>query len=131
MANPVYQRVDVHFKAVLHNRVKDESAALRELTVLARNYLAPWISGGDIPAFRQCYSYKELHARLVNHEAVMRLALLEVDGQSLEQVDYDTEDIAIRGGEPWSIPVPAIRIELLSPADGIGESEIGANFIIR
>ena len=131
VANPVYQRVDVHFKAVLHNRVKDESAALRELTVLARNYLAPWISGGDIPAFRQCYSYKELHARLVNHEAVMRLALLEVDGQSLEQVDYDTEDIAIRGGEPWSIPVPAIRIELLSPADGIGESEIGANFIIR
>ena len=49
----------------------------------------------------------------------------------MEKVDYDTEDIPIRGEHPWSIPVPDIEVELLSPSDGIGESEIGANFIIR
>ena len=129
--NPAYQRVDVRCRVVLHDHAVDESAARRELATLARNYLAPWISQGEIPVFRQCRSYKELHARLVNHESVMRLVLLEVDGQSRENVDYDTEDIPIRGEHPWSILIPSIRIELLSPADGIGESEIGANFIIR
>ena len=131
VVNPVYQKVAVTCKAVLQEHITDEAAVLRGLASLARNYLAPWLAKEEIPAFRQCYSYKELHARLANHEAVMRLALLEVDGRSLEKVDYDTEDIPIRGEHPWSIPVPDIEVELLSPSDGIGESEIGANFIIR
>ena len=130
MVNPFYQQVKVHCKVVLWDKVKDEARTLRQLTEIVWNYLAPWQRKGDIPTFRQSYSYKELHARLVNHEDVMRLPLLEMDGKSLPHVDYDTEDITIKGEKPWSIPLPDIKIETLSPHDGIEEAEIGGNFII-
>lgn len=71
-----------------------------------------------------------MHARLANHEDVMRLSLLEVDGKSLPRVDYDTEDLLLKGNMPWSILLPDIKIETLSPHDGIEEAEIGGNFII-
>ena len=72
-----------------------------------------------------------MHARLANHEDVMRLSLLEVNGKSLPHVDYNTEDILIKGDMPWSILLPDIKkIEALSPHDGIEEAEIGGNFII-
>ena len=130
VVNPFYQQVKVHCKVVLWDKMKDEARTLRQLTEIVWNYLAPWQRKGDIPTFRQSYSYKELHARLVNHEDVMRLPLLEMDGKSLPHVDYDTEDITIKGEKPWSIPLPDIKIETLSPHDGIEEAEIGGNFII-
>ena len=46
-------------------------------------------------------------------------------------MDYNTDDILIKGDMPWSILLPDIKkIETLSPHDGIEEAEIGGNFII-
>ena len=99
--NPVYERVNVH-----------------------------WYRKEEIPMLRQRYSYKELHARMVNHEDLMRLVTLEVNGKSLSRIDVDTVDFTFEGKHPWSVLLPVIKIELLSPYDGIEKAEIGSNFII-
>lgn len=129
--NPVYEQVIVHCKVILWDSVQDEGKTLRQLVVLAQNYLAPWYRKSTIPELRLRFSYKELHARMANHEDLMKLAHLEVNGKSLPHVDVDTEDMIIQGKHPWSILYPKIEIELLSPHDGINEAEIGGNFIIK
>ena len=112
------------------DRVQDEGKALRQLTILAQNYIAPWYRKGEIPVLGQHFSYKELHARMVNHEDLMKLVVLKVNGKSLSRVDMDTEDMTFKGKQPWNILLPEIKIELLSPHDGINNAEIGGNFII-
>lgn len=128
--NPVYERVNIHCKAVLWDHVQDEGKAVRQLVVLVQNYIAPWYRKKDIPVLGQRYSYKELHARMVNHEDLMRLVTLEVGGKSLPRVDIDTVDLTFKGKHLWSVLLPVIKIELLSPHDGIDKAEIGSNFII-
>lgn len=128
--NPVYERVNVHCKAILWDSVPDKGKAVRQLVVLAQNYIAPWYRKEEIPMLRQRYSYKELHARMVNHEDLMRLVTLEVNGKSLPSIDVDTVDFTFEGKHPWSVLLPIIKIELLSPHDGIEKAEIGSNFII-
>ena len=128
--NPVYERVNVHCKAILWDSVPDKGKAVRQLVVLAQNYIAPWYRKKEIPILRQRYSYKELHTRMVNHEDLMRLVTLEVNGKSLPRIDVDTVDFTFEGKHPWSVLLPVIKIELLSPHDGIEKAEIGSNFII-
>ena len=128
--NPVYERVNIRCKAILWDSVPDKSKAVRQLVVLAQNYIAPWYRKGEIPVLRQRYSYKELHARMVNHEDLMRLVTLEVGGKSLPRVGIDTVDFTFKGKHPWNVLLPVIKIELLSPHDGIDKAEIGSNFII-
>ena len=128
--NPVYERVEVHCKAVLWDSVQDKGKTIRQLVVLAQNYIAPWYRKYEIPELRKQFSYKELHARMVNHEDLMKLVVLEVDGKSLPNVDIDTKDLIFKGSHPWSVLLPEIEIELLSPHGGIEEAEIGGNFII-
>lgn len=131
VVNPVYERLYICCKAVLWDSVQDEAKVLRQLTVLAQNYIAPWLRKGEIPLLRQHFSYKELHARMVNHEDLMKLSTLEVNGRSLPYVDIDTDDFIISGSHPSHVLLPKIKIELLSPHDGIDEAEIEGNFIIR
>ena len=128
--NPVYERVNVHCKAILWDSVPDKGKAVRQLVVLAQNYIAPWYRKEEIPMLRQRYSYKELHARMVNHEDLMRLVTLEVNGKSLPSIDVDTVDFTFEGKHSWSVLLPIIKIELLSLHDGIEKAEIGSNFII-
>ena len=128
--NPVYERVNVHCKAILWDSVPDKGKAVRQLVVLAQNYIAPWYRKEEIPMLRQRYSYKELHARMVNHEDLMRLVTLAVNGKSLPSIDVDTVDFTFEGKHPWSVLLPIIKIELLSLHDGIEKAEIGSNFII-
>lgn len=128
--NPVYEELNIYCKAVLWDKVQDEGKAVRQLVVLAQNYIAPWYRKHEIPELCQSYSYKELHARMVNHEDLMRLVSLEVNGNSLSDVGVDAPDMEIKGHTAWSVLLPKVTIELLSPHDGINESEIGGNFII-
>ena len=51
----------------------------------------------------------------VNHEDLMRLVTLEVNGKSLSRIDVDTVDFTFEGKHPWSVLLPVIKIELLSP----------------
>lgn len=128
--NPKYEKIEVYCRVVLRDDVQDESKVLRQLVVLAQNCIAPWYRTEEIPDSGQYFSYKELHARMANHEDLMGLVSLEVGGISLPNVDIDTEDHIFKGSEPWSILLPKIEIELLSPGDGIEGAEIGGNFII-
>lgn len=128
--NPVYERVKVHCKAVLWGSVQDENKAIRQLVVLAQNYIAPWYRKKEIPALCQSYSYKELHARMANHEDLMKLVVLEVDMEYLPHTYINEKNPIFKGSHPWSVLLPEIKIELLSPHDGINEAEIGGNFII-
>ena len=131
VVNPQYEKITVDCKVVLRENIQDESRVLRQLTVLARNCIAPWLRTGEIPDSGDTFSYKELHARLANHEALLRLASLKVDGFSLPDTGIGTEDRLFRGEREWSILLPEINIKLLSSDDGIEEAEIGGNFIIR
>lgn len=128
--NPVYERVKVHCKAVLWDRVQDENKTIRQLVVLAQNYIAPWYRKKEIPALRQSFSYKELHARMVNHEDLMKLVALKVKMDHLPHVDINEKNPIFKGSHPWSVLLPEIKIEILSPHNGINEAEIGGNFII-
>lgn len=129
--NPVYEQVKVHCKAILWDKVQDEGKAVRQLVVLAQNYLAPWYRKGEIPALRQQFSYKELHARMANHEDLMKLIALDVKLERTPPVIVDEKHPTFQGEHPWSVLLPKIAIELLSPHDGIENAEIGGNFIIR
>lgn len=130
VVNPQYEKIAVDCKVVLRKDIQDESRVLRQLVVLAQNCIAPWLRTGEIPDSGDTFSYKELHARLANHEALLHLVSLKVDGFSLPDTGIGTEDRLFRGEKEWSILLPEINIELLSPEDGIEEAEIGGNFII-
>lgn len=129
VVNPQYEKIDIDCKVVLRKDVQDEGRVLRQLVVLAQDCIAPWLRTGEIPDSGDSFSYKKLHARLANHEALLRLASLEVNGRQ-----YDTGikagDSFFRSKEPWGILLPEINIEMLSPEDGIEGAEIGGNFII-
>lgn len=136
--NPVYERTDVHIKVRLHENAKDEGKVIRQLTVLAQDYLAPWQRKGEIPEPGQTYSPLALHSRLVNHEDVEELLGLTVNGKDMlpkedkdgENKDKDKES-PIRGTYPWSILLPKVEIGLLPYRSGIEEAEIGGNFTIN
>jgi len=136
--NPVYEQTVVHIKARLHEDTDDEDKVIRQLVVLAQNYLAPWKRKGDIPEPGQTYSPLALHSRLVNHEDVEELLELTVSGKDIlpkEDKDGENEDgdkeRPIRGTYPWSILLPKVEIGLLSYRSGIEEAEIGGNFTIN
>lgn len=129
--NPVYEQVKVHCKAILWDKVQDEGKAVRQLVVLAQNYLAPWYRKKELPALRQCFSYNELHARMANHEDLMKLIELDVQQERVPPVKINEKLPIFKGEHLWSILYPQIEIELLSPHDGINEAEIGGNFIIK
>lgn len=129
--NPVYQEIKVTCKAVLRGNVQDEGKVVRNLIVLAQNYLASWKRKGEIPDLQQGFSYKELHSRLANHEDLQTVVELRVGGMSLPVVDFDSEDITIKGDHPWNVLNPQIEIILLSSDDGIESTEIGSSFIIK
>ena len=136
--NPVYEQTVVHIKARLHEDTDDEDKVIRQLVVLAQNYLAPWKRKGDIPEPGQTYSPLALHSRLVNHEDVEELLGLTVNGKDMlpkedkdgENKDKDKES-PIRGTYPWSILLPKVEIGLLPYQSGIEEAEIGGNFTIN
>lgn len=130
VVNPQYEKIVINCKAVLRKDIQDESRVSSQLAVLAQNCVAPWLRTGEIPDSGESFSYKELHARLANHEALLRLASLEVDGFSLPDTGTGTEDRLFRGEKEWSVLLPETNIELLSPEDGIEGAEIGGNFII-
>lgn len=136
--NPVYEQTVVHIKARLHEDTDDENKVIRQLVVLAQNYLAPWKRKGDIPEPGQTYSPLALHSRLVNHEDVEELLELTVSGKDIlpkEEKDGENEDgdkeSPIRGTYPWSILLPKVEIGLLPYRSGIEEAEIGGNFTIN
>lgn len=129
--NPVYELVKVHCKAVLWDKVQDEGKAVRQLVVLAQNYIAPWYRKGEIPSLRQSFSYKELHARMANHEDLMKLIALDVHIERTPPVVINEQYPVFKGKHLWSVLLPKVTIELLSPHDGIENAEIGGNFIIR
>lgn len=138
VTNPVYEQTDVHIKARLHEDTDDEDKVIRQLVMLAQNYLAPWKRKGDIPEPGQTYSPLALHSRLVNHEDVEELLELTVNGKDIlpkedkdgENEDGDKESL-IRGTYPWSILLSKVEIGLLPYRSGIEEAEIGGNFTIN
>lgn len=132
--NPVYERTDVHIKVRLHENAKDESKVIRQLTVLAQDYLAPWQRKGEIPEPGQAYSMQALRSKLANHEDVEELLALTVNVENGTQTSLtgkDEKDEKICGKYPWSILLPKIKIELLPYQAGIEEAEIGGNFTIN
>lgn len=129
--NPVYEELKVVCKAVLREEVADEGKVVRNLITLAWNYLAPWKRRGTIPELQQTYSYKELHARMANHEDLQTVVELTAGGHTPGTVDFDSSDYTIKGTYPYSVLIPKIEIILLSPDDGIESTEIGSSFIIK
>lgn len=130
VVNPQYEKIAIDCKVVLRKDIQDDSRVLRQLVVLAQNCIAPWLRTGEIPDSGDFFSYKELHARLANHEALLRLASLEVNGDSLKDVKIETKDLLFKSEKEWGILLPEINIKLLSPEDGIESTEIEGNFII-
>lgn len=132
--NPVYERTDVRIKVRLHENVEDEGEVIRQLAVLAQDYLAPWKRKGELPEPGLTYSMQALRSRLANHEDVEELLELTVNVENGTQASLagkDGKDERICGKHPWSIQLPKTEIELLPYQAGIEEAEIGGNFTIN
>ena len=134
VVNPVYERTNVHIKVRLHEDVEDEGKVIRQLVILAQDYLAPWQRQGELPEPGTAYSMQALHSRLANHEDVEELLELAVNVENGTQASLtgkEGKDDRICGKYPWSILLPKIKIELLPYQSGIEEAEIGGNFTIN
>ncbi len=132
VCNPIYQKVHIECVAILKLNIKDEGAIMRRLTQMVKNYYEGWVIIGKLPELGWKYSYKELHTLLVNDEDVSRLIKLEVNNESLCDVDIDVEDKYLRGNKPWSVLIPyPINLRLMYSNRGIDNAEIGANFIVK
>lgn len=128
--NPVYRPIDVFCKAILKSVQVDKEKVEWQLTFIIRNYLAPWIRKNTFPQPGQIYSYRELHARIANHEYIRKMEKLTIDGKSPQGKD-EKEDFILTMESPWIIPVPGkIIITLLPPTNGVDEGEIGKDFKI-
>lgn len=129
--NPVYRPIDVFCKAILKSVQVDKEIVESQLIFIIRNYLAPWIRKNTFPQPGQIYSYRELHARMANHEYINKMEKLTIDGKS-PQGKNEKEDFILTMDLPWIIPIPGkIVITLLPPTNGVDEGEIGKNFKIR
>lgn len=137
VVNPVYERTDVHIKVRLHEDVEDEGKVVRQLIILAQDYLAPWQRQGELPEPGTACSMQALRSRLANHEDVEELLELAVNVENGTQAsltgkeDKEGKDDRICGKYPWSILLPRTEIELLPYRSGIEEAEIGGNFTIN
>lgn len=131
--NPVYEQKEIYFKAVLRDKVQDDGRTLRQLVVLAQDYIAPWYRKGEIPETGRIYSCKALYARMANHENLMPEAELKVDDivMTFNDIELKKEDKTFGVSHPWNVLLPKVKIELLSSGDGIGKAGIEKNFIIR
>lgn len=129
VTNPLYEAVAVKCEATLHFGVQDTGKVLDNLTVIVERYFQPWQKDGGFPVPGQAFSAKELRSRLVNHEDLQRVTLLEIDGKPYTEDMPDEED-AIKGSEPGSILLPKVEIKLAAPDDGIGGNGIGSDFVI-
>lgn len=128
VVNPLYEKVTVACKGTLHFGVRDRGDVENDLRSLAEGYFMPWRKYGELPTPGKVYSFKELRARLVNHEDLQRVVSLTVNGRECPR-DGSGED-AIRGKEPWSVLIPEVDIRLFTPDDGVGENGIGYDFVI-
>lgn len=128
VVNPLYEKVTVECEATLHFSVPDAGKVENDLTAIAETYFMPWKRKGTLPTPGQTYSYKELHARLVNHEDLQRVTSLTVDGREWDKENGKSD--TIRGTEPWSVLIPEVTIRLSSPDDGIGGNGIGTDFVV-
>lgn len=134
VSNPIYQHIKVECKVIIRPDIKDEGAVIRRMTRRIKNYFAGWIDAKVLPEPGWVYSYKELHARLVNDEGIQKLVELTIDGRSISNVDVDdvdVEDQEIKGDAPWHIFVPDIEIRMFPPIAGLGQARMGINFTIK
>lgn len=126
VVNPLYEKVMVRCRATLHCHVRDMDKVKADMTRIAENYLMPWRRNGSLPVPGQTFSVKGLYARMINHEDLKQVSSLEVECPEGRPVTDDT----IRGTEIWSVLLPSVSVELLSPDDGIGSNGVGEDFIV-
>lgn len=129
VTNPIYEAVAVKCEATLHFGVQDTGKVLDNLTTIVERYFQPWQKDGGFPIPGLIFSAKELCSRLVNHEDLQRVTLLEINGRAYTEDTPDGEDV-IKGSEPGSILLPKVEIMLSAPDDGIGGNGIGSDFVV-
>lgn len=126
--NPVYEPVEIRFKAVIRKEVQDTGEVRRRLKWLIRRYFCAWLPDGTLPGLGQRYSHEALLSRVGNDECITDVITLEVTGTVTER----------HGGDTWYSPaaragvlyVKGIRIELVDGRSGIEETRIGNDFVI-
>lgn len=131
VSNPIYQSVKVECEIIVRSDIQDEGAIIRRMTRRIKRYFAGWIDLKLLPEPGWVYSYKELHAMLVNDEDIKKMVKLAIDGKSLLNTDVDVEDLEIKGTTPWHIFIPDIEIRTFPPAAGLGQAKMGINFSIK
>ncbi len=131
VTNPQYERLPLKCVATLYSEVRDKGKVMADLTKIISHYFMPWQAAGDFPESGRSYSFRELYARIVNHEDIQRIVSIEIDGKEwLVSDGIDRAGDVIRGQEPWSVLLAESEIILLDPDDGIGGNGIEEDFII-
>ena len=132
--NPTYEPLTIEMIAILKDSVQDEGEVQRRLYRRIYKYFVPWLAKGELPELGRRYSYEGLKARLANDEGIERYVSLTITGgKSLEVLvsEGNREDVYHFSSTESGILYPGtIDIEMNYSGDGIGDSEIGTNFII-
>ena len=127
--NPVYEPIDVTFKAVVRQGVQDIGEVRRRLKRRIRRFFCTWLEDGTLPDLALKFSYEALLARVGNDEAVTETILLRVDGARNETAENDLWYIASTIG--GVLYVKDIHIDLTENRSGVEEARIGDDFVIR
>lgn len=127
--NPVYEPLDVTFKAVIRPDIQDVGEVRRRLKRRIRKFFCSWLLNGTLPDLALRFSHEALLSRVGNDEALVDTVLLVVEGARTEMIGEERFYTATATG--GVLYVRTVRIELVENRSGVEEARIGEDFVIE
>lgn len=129
--NPIYEPIDVHFKAMLKKETLDQGQVIRRTERRIRTFFMAWYIDGTLPDLGTKYSHKALLSRIENDECIERSEYLKITKRSGVWNTRDDDEIIYEATEEYGILyVRDIVVELEEYRSCIESAQIGTTFTI-
>lgn len=137
VVNPVYEPLEVHFKAVLKKDTRDPGSVKRRTERRIRVFFMTWYMDGTLPTPGVCYSGNALLARIVNDECIEEFVSLEItrNGRTWKTSGADGkwegDDDRIAAADSCGVLyIGNLRVEPVDHRDGVEEARLETDFRI-
>lgn len=128
--NPVYEPIDVRFKAVVRKDVRDTGEVRRRLKRRIRRFFCSWLLDGILPDLGMRFSHEALRSRIANDECITDTILLDVSGADMKVMPDGSDTWYSASCTEGVLYVRNIRIELVKNRSGVDEARVGNDFVI-
>ena len=130
VVNPVYEPIDVRFKAVVREDVQDSGEVRRRLKRRIRRFFCGWLLDGVLPDLGMRFSHEALRSRIVNDECITDTILLDVSGTGMKVMPAGSDTWYSASRTEGVLYVKDISIELVKNRSGVDEARVGNDFVI-